>query len=268
MSRGGHGLAYVVKSTRIPGGFRPAAHVACAGAGCSVVEPLLMANHSNNPEWVAERMRARGWACDGFHAGRNRCPACIAAQSSKRRGEQPGAKFVASPVQPRGETMTSATRPPPLAIVPAPATDLSVVPPDSWPPGGKPPSPSVEQKAAIRRELDGAFDERLGRYLDGQSDHAIAERLKLPRQMVAHLRETAYGPIRSMPELEALGAEQASLSERVATLQREAGALADQARDLGGRILALARQHGIDAAALSARPATASGPGPANGQGA
>jgi len=220
-----------VKSERIPGGqYRAAAHVVCHGRACDVVATLPMANATNNPEWVAKQMRAKGWVIDGFHAGLNRCPTCVADQRQRRRGESPGAK----PVPPRGEIMTAKN---PAGVT---LTPLSAVLP-----------PTVEQKAAIRRELDGNFDEKLGCYLAGQNDHVIAERLKLPRQMVTSFREFAYGPIKVVPELDALRLEQTSLSERAATVLREATAVADQARDLDRRLVALATRFGIDVSALA-----------------
>lgn len=235
MNRGGLGLAYVVKSTAIPGGgFRPAAHVACGVAGCAVVETLSMVNRTNNPEWVAERMRFKGWECDGFHAGRNRCPTCIAAARARRHGESPGNK----PDPSKGDT---------VMVQSSKVTDLSVVPP-----GARPPAPTPEQKKAIRDALDGCYDERLGLYLDGQSDQLIAARLKLPMIMVRTLREAAYGPLKPSPDLEELRVQVRGFNERAETLKREASALDDLARDLGARIVALGRQYGIDAAALVA----------------
>lgn len=221
------GLAYEVKSTKRPDGqYRPAAHVQCRGHGCSATTELAMSNTLNNPEWVGKEIRARGWAFDAFHAGETRCPRCLARQQRKRRGESPGPKSNGATIL----TMTPSRDAPPGAAAPAP-------------------QPTTDQRAAIRRALEETFDDKVGCYLDGNSDQAIGARLGLPWIMVRTIREAAYGPIKSVPELDALRTEQATLLDRAARIATEAKSIEGQAHSLGERIDAIARKFGIEAAA-------------------
>lgn len=81
------------------------------------------------------------------------------------------------------------------------------------------------QKAAVRNLLDKHFDDAAGRYLEGYTDERIAKDLNIPWAFVTQLREAAYGPLKSDPEVDALRKEAASLASKLAHLQADAAAL-------------------------------------------
>jgi hypothetical protein len=70
----------------------------------------------------------------------------------------------------------------------------------------------------IRHKLDEVFDDSKGMYLDGYCDQRVAEDLKLPRKMIEQIREAAYGPIRTDPEIDQLRTDIASLVSQASTL--------------------------------------------------
>lgn len=75
------------------------------------------------------------------------------------------------------------------------------------------------EKAAIRRKLDETFDDDAGMYLDGASDQSIGTALNIPWSLVRRVREAAYGPIRSDPQLEKARTELRALSDEVSAIK-------------------------------------------------
>ncbi|EME69899.1 hypothetical protein H261_10859 [Paramagnetospirillum caucaseum] len=75
-----------------------------------------------------------------------------------------------------------------------------------------------DERMRIRHKLDGVFDDAKGMYLDGYSDQRVAEELKLPRKMIEQIREAAYGPIRTDPEIEQLRTDITSLVSQASAL--------------------------------------------------
>ena len=89
----------------------------------------------------------------------------------------------------------------------------------------KPAPMTTEQRSRIRGLLDRYFDDEEGCYLDGQSDHAIAETLNVPRVWVETLRETAYGPLKTDPRLGAIKKEAAELKVEIDGMKEKLTAL-------------------------------------------
>ena len=87
---------------------------------------------------------------------------------------------------------------------------------------------SPDERMRIRHKLDEVFDDSKGMYLDGYSDQRVADGLKLPRKMIEQIREAAYGPIRTDPEIEQLRAD-------ITTLVAQASALANRLAEVEKR---------------------------------
>lgn len=95
-----------------------------------------------------------------------------------------------------------------------------------------------DEKFRVRQLLDAKFDEQKGFYLDAYSDQRIGAETNVPWINVRELREAAYGPIKAIPEMDALLAESTALLERSNTLAKEAVALQN-------RILEFQRKMGL-----------------------
>ena len=80
---------------------------------------------------------------------------------------------------------------------------------------------SPDERAKVRRELDAHFDDSVGMYLGGENDQRIGERLGLPWAAVAQMREAAYGPIRTDPEVEQMRAAVRILQDGLEARVRE-----------------------------------------------
>jgi hypothetical protein len=103
---------------------------------------------------------------------------------------------------------------------------------------------TIEQRAAVRRELDQHFDDSVGAYIDGCSDKVIGEKLSVPWKHVELLREMAYGPLRGDPKLDELATRIAELQTQEkrlsADLAKSTEALATMRKDLEAAMRALA----------------------------
>lgn len=211
------GLSYQVKSRAVPGGeFRPFACSACHV--CELGHEIRLTG-KNNPEIVEQKFRAAGWTFDAWNARRVICPDCIAKRTAARHGES-GRK--------EGEKVVTLTLPakPAAAAVP----QGGALPPNRT-------ELTVEERARIRTVLGGTFDEAAGQYSDGWSDMRVAQEAGgLPPKLVADFREVAFGPLRSVIEIEPIKADLAALEKRmaeeIATLRRR---LDEAQRQLGVR---------------------------------
>lgn len=145
--------------------------IRAACAKCGRTEELVWNRH-NNPQSIAKLFERKGWRFDVYAPSRCVCPVCLGAGGPKRGGC--GMGF-----------------PNKVAVGELEATPA--------------------QKRRIREMLDGQFDEERGCWLDGFSDQSVAEKLDLPRLLVTQVREAAYGPIRSDPEVEAMRSDMAAL---------------------------------------------------------
>lgn len=149
--------------------------------------PLVRSTVGYNPEATIKRAEKEGWIVKGAKA---RCPRCARAREHAR-GDRPDAKPMPTIVIPPKE---------PAAVMPAPTTS-NVTPIANRP---RPDAPTPDERLAIRALIEKHFDEGLGRYLNGYSDARVASEVSVPRKWVEDLREVAYGPLRSPPELDAV----------------------------------------------------------------
>lgn len=212
---------------------KPAARIACDF--CDTDEHVPLTGPFNGYH-VAERFRRKGWEI----GRKTRCPECLKSRRHHRRengDSKLGAQLrlvQASPIDRASPVaIAAATGPVDLAPMPppppAPRVILTAHPstpsaPESAPMNSASPAPSKvrdltpEERAKVRRELDAHFDDSVGMYLGGENDQRIGERLGLPWAAVAQMREAAYGPIRTDPEVEAMRAAvkavSAALEER------------------------------------------------------
>lgn len=151
-----------------------------------------------NPEAVAKYFTRRGWDVDHRNPARAKCPACAARPPASPPKPSP------PPTLPLETKMSAGPVP-----VPAP---VAVAAPETR-------DPTPDQKALIRRALDGSFDERKGHYLDNKSDQSIGKDLNVPWSWVQKLREAAYGPILEDPVLTGLRTDIAQMRTRITDLQ-------------------------------------------------
>lgn len=164
-----------------------------------------MAHNTHNPEAISKFIRKHGWECDTFKSGSAQCPECQEKRRKARRGESPKEDAVT--------TVTDKIAPPIRKLTP-------------------------DEKFRVRQLLDAKFDEQKGFYLDAYSDQRIGAETNVPWINVRELREAAYGPIKAIPEMDALLAESTALLERSNTLAKEAVALQN-------RILEFQRKMGL-----------------------
>lgn len=90
--------------------------------------------------------------------------------------------------------------------------------------------PTADQRLQIRSALDKHFDDSKGRYLEGMTDEKIAEHLKVPRIFVTNIREAAYGPLLSNPEIDALREEISAQDLKIAALVNDTVAAVENIR--------------------------------------
>lgn len=216
------GLSYDVLQVRDGGQPRTVARVWCSGC----TEHLdLTINSSHNPERIEQQARAKGWDCDKNRASWNRCPACKAMDKARSKGE-PAAK-AAEPIP----AATDATARVSQAAAPQPAPTAPLGAKETAMTTTTVRAPTPDERTRVRHKLDGVFDDSNGMYLDGYSDQKVADDLKLPRKIVEQIREAAYGPIRTDPEIEQLRADitdlltkASGLANRLAEVKKRFGA--------------------------------------------
>lgn len=189
---------------------------------------------NNNPAAIAQHFERRGWRFDAVRIAKCLCPVCV--------GEQAPVAATKPAPQP-APVPRPAPEAPPMQLRPTPAP-LTAATLDATP----------DQKRRVRDLLDQYFDDATGCYLPDQagryySDQRVAAELGLPWALVAKIREQAYGPLRTDPEvvalhkdLEAARSEQALLEARIGELGRTIQALAD-------RLAGIARRFSSGAAA-------------------
>jgi hypothetical protein len=175
-------LSYDVLQVRDTSGPRTVARLWCAQCGETLDLALNSTHHADGVERMA---RAKGWDCDKNRPRRTICPDCKARPPLKVTAPKP-----TKPTIPKETPMTTS------ALRPA----------------------TPDERMRIRHKLDEVFDDSKGMYLDGYSDQRVAEDLKLPRKMIEQIREAAYGPIRTDPELDQLRTDIAALVAQASTL--------------------------------------------------
>lgn len=246
------------------GDLRTAAHIVCHGCGET---GSFTVGSQVTPDHVQRVFIRNGWQCDVFKPARCFCGHCLVVKAAARKGKlardrsadlpatesfSPPLPFAMSfdgPFHPhrlgypelprygplRFPVQTEATLPLETPMLPVSPTPASVS-------GAKPATPAptlkpltVQQRTALRDLLDQYFDPAPGRYVKPWSDHAIAERLKIPRKHVEDVRETAYGPIQGDADLDEAEKELAKANACIAqskTMVDEALALLERAMKL------------------------------------
>lgn len=169
--------------------MRQTAVISCAKCGEQGKLPVV--NRGNNPEWIEKQFIRMRWECDVHNAKRNLCPRCIKNREIRLEKEQALDKLA----QLGQEIERGARQPEYPGIVPVKKKEeqkeMSIK------------DLSPEKKTALRNELGGTFDEAAGRYIDGNSDHSISEKLGIPRKTVVEFREAFYGELKDDPEITA-----------------------------------------------------------------
>lgn len=176
------------------GGFRPVARFICNGCGATA-DLSMNSGNGVNPEAMAKIIRDRGWSADPFRRSVSYCPACR--------------------VRPKNDPNSELKKVIPMAKAPEPVAAIREATP--------------QQRTTIRNYLDKHFDDAAGTYLDGMSDQKIAEAVNVPRMIVERMRDTAYGPIKVDPEIQAIRTE-------LATIKAQADKLAAAVVDLTARL--------------------------------
>ena len=247
------GLAYEIVKRREDGRSFAYARLACRACGAHD-EVRLPPGRNHNPEQVGKAFAGRGWEVSPWQAGKCRCPACIAAKPKNdpdallrrldaRTGEpQPAAgqfeRFdVAAFLAGLKDEDAMAKRG--TASEPKPTNG-----PSEWARKAAETmaeedaemaekaklaavvrEPTAEHRLRIRRALDEHFDDAKGCYLDGMTDQRLGDNLKVPWKWIEQIREAAYGPIRTDPEIEAVRGEIVAIKAALAKAEQRLAAV-------------------------------------------
>lgn len=201
--------AYDIVSLRQGDQFVPHVKVACGRCPKTTTKRLAKANLP--PEVIGKLLRREGWELDPLRRSSVRCPEC---QKIKAVGEKPN----------KEKSMPD---------------NVTVIAQRELTP---------EERQRVRTLLDSQFDDSKGMYLEGYSDQRVGEEAKVPWSAVRKMREAAYGPLKTVPELEALAAEQRAIAAKVAEATASLTALQAQSNDLAKRIAGVATKMGVAAA--------------------
>lgn len=204
MSRaaGDRGLAYRVKSIPMAGDVRRP-HAVAVCHGCGAEKQISLHGAKNNPERIQRQFREDGWAFDAWNLSKVLCPNCQSKRAAARHGDS-GAKPAPIPSIPNyGADIVKSEEPSAAAVAPL------VIPPVKL-------ELTVEERSKVRDTLALNFDDKLGQYLEGWSDLRVAKECgDLPMKLVADLREIAFGPIKSVVELDRIATNIAALEKRL-----------------------------------------------------
>lgn len=209
-------LAYDITSIReADGKFSP--HIRAQCAKCDSRLLIKMASAQQNPQEIGKWIVRKGWEFDPYKPASPRCPDCLKKAKDKATGESPNKE---------PPSMTTSN----VAALTLPARPLS-----------------AEEKLKVRNLLDSHFDEAKGIYLDGYSDQRVGTEAAVPWANVRAIREAAYGPLQSVPELDGLIADNRALAEKASEIAKHAAALQTQNNDLAKRIADMAKKMGLAA---------------------
>lgn len=203
------GFLYVM---RPPEGERiPVPHIG-AKCLCGTEAYLRWSNRPLDPFNAVKKLRLAGWELEVDRTGHPVCPACIKQRRAGRAGDKPAKESAVSP--------PSATVTPMRPAMSAANANAS------------PRLLTVDEKVKVRNLLDRFFDDAAGNYIGGYSDQRIGEECSVPWASIAALRDMAYGPLKSNPEVEAIRAELLKLETGIAAAERIAQAAVDKATDV------------------------------------
>lgn len=159
-----------------------------------------------NPWSVRKQFEQKGWSITGRNVAHAKCPACVSKpkpkpEEVKMQTTAPNQPMINIPLG-KGRSLELPAKPP------ASFADLT-----------------SDHKTRLRLILDGNFDDKAGRYLSNYSDEKVSAETNIPRAIVAQYRETAYGPIKSDPEI-------AALRESLVTIETKFQAVQSARQDL------------------------------------
>ncbi len=215
-------LSYEVRSRLVGGVWRPHAVARCSR--CQTDTALAMPRDGHNPEGVEKMFAREGWKFGAWSKGANACAACVKRAEAARKQSEGGVVVHINSRTPA-----------------APATATIVA--------EKVAAVSPAKRKQIRDLLDGNFDEEKGLYLDGYSDAKVAGEVDVPEAVVREVRETAFGPIKSSPELDVLRRLADDLDARIASQARGLDQVKADAATLRKRIDETRQRLGVPAAA-------------------
>jgi hypothetical protein len=180
-------LAWTLRAFDPPRDMRTAAHLKCGS--CPEVGKLVISGMGHNPEKISQLFTRLGWDIDQHNAARCYCKKCVTnrkiraqAEAAEEQRKAPAPGLIAA-------QRRQALSPPQEKKMTGPRAEVGIK------------ALTADQKTALRNELGGTFDEALGRYLEGNSDRAISEKLSIPMAIVIEFRENFYGELRDDPEI-------------------------------------------------------------------
>jgi hypothetical protein len=176
----------IVSTPDEAGKFRPEIRLAC---GCGFVGRMGI-NSPPAPEIIAKKFQQRGWEVDMRNARRCRCPSCVSAPKKEKEAEVIDMK--------RHATTTPTITAPPTATA---AVALASV------------TPTPQEFRRISKLLEEHFDEVEGYYAKGWSDVRVADATQTTKEVVAKVRDQAFGALKGDPEIDALRRELADITE-------------------------------------------------------
>jgi hypothetical protein len=190
-------------------GTRKVARFICSTCG----DCLDITNGSGGKaaEFFVARADRMGWAADARKRSKCYCPRCLGDMKAKQFAPERSPPQTSLPL---GPVVIS---PPPSVIDDQPKQKEAVTVQTAI----KPREPTAEERMRIRGFFDKCFDDAQGVYLDDMSDQKIGEEINVPWSLVTRIREMAYGPIRSDPELAALKTRQAALQTQMDQLKAD-----------------------------------------------
>ena len=219
------GLAYRVKSIPMAGDVRRP-HAVAVCHGCGAEKQVSLGGGKNNPERIQREFREDGWAFDAWNLSKVLCPQCQHKRAAARHGDS-GAKAAPMPNTPHnGVDVVKSKEPIVVATVQEFVAAAMGLPAKL--------ELTVEERGKVRDTLGLNFDDKIGQYLEGWSDTRVAKDCgDLPVDLVKALREVAFGPIKSVPAIDALRAEVVAINDRLKLLGDLEVDLRNKASQLG-----------------------------------
>ncbi|MBR2819817.1 MAG: hypothetical protein IKE60_34425 [Reyranella sp.] len=235
------GLAYRVKGILMAGNVRRP-HAVAVCHGCGAEKQIALFGGKNNPERIQRDFREDGWAFDAWNLSKVFCPSCLSKRAAARHGDSGAKAAPLSSTQNNGADVVKNKEPSAAAVAPPVVQPIKL-------------ELTVEERGKVRDTLALNFDDKLGQYLDGWSDARVAKDCgDLPVGLVKALREVAFGPIKSVPAIDALRAEVVAINDRLrllgdleVDLRNKAGQLGLDLVEVQSRLNQMAADLGVAA---------------------
>jgi hypothetical protein len=155
-------------------------------ATCGTVDTIHM-DPVTPPDVVLSKFTRRGWATDIRNPSACVCPSCLTGKPKTMPPETKSAEPETKAEMPKG--------------------------------------PTVQQLKRIAEHLRGCFHAENGHYLDGQTDHTVADALGVPWGWVRAARDLLGFTIKFDPEVKSIRDEIAALAEMILALQSKLDAI-------------------------------------------